>query len=232
MEHVEYGQTPAGTEQFQAGIESGAGTAAIRGKAIVTGSPPLTGRTEQTDSDLVMRARDGDLAAYSELVQRYQRAVYGIVSRMVSSRDDVDDVVQDVFILAYKSIGRFRGQSAFSTWLHSIAVNTAIKYLRKNKTRQAMSIDDTENGIENSLVSEAHDLPPDAAEIEERKRAVRLAVEKLPEKHRVVVILHYFEDYSCEEIAKITKCSVGTVWSRLHYACKKLRGQLDWLETA
>ena len=203
-----------------------------RGNTIVTRNQPLSERKEEVDNELVLRARDGDLAAYSELVSRYQRAIYGIVSRMVVARDDVDDLVQDVFVLAYRSIGRFRGQSAFSTWLHSIAVNTTIKHLKKMKTRQAMSIDDPNTGIEETLVSDSHRPPVDAAEDMERKQAVRVAVDELPEKHRAVVILHYFEDYSCDEIAKILNCSVGTVWSRLHYACKKLRGQLDWLETA
>jgi RNA polymerase sigma-70 factor (ECF subfamily) len=151
---------------------------------------------------------------------------------MVSSRDDVDDLVQDIFVQAYRSVDRFRGHSAFSTWLHSIAVNTTIKYLRKMKARRAMSIDDPATGIEDTLVSNGHTPPSEAAEVEERKRAVRSAVEELPEKHRAVVVLHYFEDHSCEEIAEILNCSVGTVWSRLHYACKKLRGQLGWLETA
>jgi len=189
-------------------------------------------RAQERDSELVARAREGDLAAYSELVSRYQRAVYGIVSRMVTSRDDVDDLVQDVFILAYRSIHKFRGDSAFSTWLHSIAVNTTIKYLKRMRARQAASIDDPENGIEETLATGRGERTSDLAEAHERRRAVRTAVENLPEKHRAVVVLHYFEDYPCEEIARILNCSVGTVWSRLHYACRKLRGQLDWLETA
>lgn len=199
---------------------------------IVTRDRSIIDRNQESDIRLVALARDGDLAAYSELVNRYQRAVYGIVSRMVVSRDDVDDVVQDVFVLTYKSIDKFRGQSAFSTWLHSIAVNTTMKHLRKIKVRQAMSIDDPDTGFENTLVSENEPSPLDAVEDQERKAAVRKAVDGLSEKHRIVVALHYFENYSCEEIAKILNCSVGTVWSRLHYGCKKLKGQLDWLETA
>jgi RNA polymerase sigma-70 factor (ECF subfamily) len=207
-------------------------TAVTRGNIIITENRSLNERTEEADFDLVTRARQGDLAAYGALVEKHKRAVYGIVSRMVSSRDDVDDLVQDIFVLTYRSIGGFRGQSAFNTWLHSIAVNTTIKYLRKMRSRQAVSIDDPEAGVERTLATSGQSGPPDAAEEEERKRAIRNAVEQLPEKHRVVVALHYFDDYSCEEISKILNCSVGTVWSRLHYACKKLRGQLDWLETA
>jgi RNA polymerase sigma-70 factor, ECF subfamily len=199
-----------------------------RSAEIVTQDTPLAEKSQVADSELVLRAVNGDLTAYSELVSRHERAVYGIVSRMVSSRDDVDDVVQDVFVLAYRSLGRFRGNAAFSTWLHSIAVNTTIKHIRKMKIRQTTGID------EDCLLVEGapSERPADAVEESERKQSIRQAVEKLPEKHRVVVMLRYFEDYSCEEIAKITNCSVGTVWSRLHYACKQLRGKLDWLETA
>lgn len=202
---------------------------------IVTKSDAIStenGFLAEADFDLVIRAREGDLSAYGTLVERHQRAVYAVVSRMISSRDDIDDLVQDVFVLAYKSIGSFRGQSAFNTWLHTIAVNTTIKYLRKIKSRPSVSIDDPETGIERTLEASEGSRPPAIAEEQERKLAIRKAVEQLPEKHRTVVALHYFDDYSCEEISKILNCSVGTVWSRLHYACRKLRGQLDWLESA
>ena len=72
--------------------------------------------------------------------------------------------------------------------------------------------------------------PSEEAERRARDRALQAAVDALPEKQRTVVLLHYFEDYTCEEVAQMVGCSVGTVWSRLHYACRKLRGTLDWLE--
>ncbi len=202
------------------------------GSIIVASNIPQKDRAQEDDVGLVRRAKSGDLAAYGLLVERHQRSVYGIVSRMIAGREDVDDVVQDVFVQAYRSISRFRGDSAFSTWLHSIAVNMTIRHIRKSKIRQSVSIDDPSTGFENTLESSDAEAPEDAALIEERKALVRAAVDNLPEKQRTVVVLHYFEDYSCEEIAKILNCSVGTVWSRLHYACRKLRGHLNWLETA
>lgn len=201
-----------------------------RGAEIVSQDTPVA-PLQSADSELVLRAISGDLGAYSELVKRHQRAVYSIVSRMVASPDDVDDLVQDVFVLAYKSLDRFRGHAAFSTWLHSIAVNTTIKHLRKMKNRQTASVDDEEFAFEHVLASDPDEGPPELVVDAERKDAVRRAVERLPDKQRVVVILRYFEDYTCEEIARILNCSVGTVWSRLHYACKQLRGPLDWIES-
>ena len=175
---------------------------------------------------LVTKAKDGDVGAFAELVRRYQRATYGIVSRMVDDRDDVDDIVQEVFVQAYRYLPAFREQAAFSTWIYRIAVNTTIKQMKKIRTRQAASIDDPDTGLSEVLVSADGDGPEDALHRKERDEALRKAINALGEKHREVVLLHYFQNCSCEEIAKAVGCSVGTVWSRLHYACKKLQAAM------
>jgi len=200
---------------------AGGDTIAAAGRGILSESAQ-----EVTDAELLARTRNGDVGAFGELVQRHQRAVYAVVSGMVSSRDDVDDIVQDAFVSAYKSVGAFKGEAAFSTWIYRIAVNTTIKHIRKAKVREASSIDDPVTGLADSLVSSNGDGPEQAAEKRERDEAVRSAVQELPEKHRAVVVLYYFQNLGCDEIAKVLECSVGTVWSRLHYACKKLRGRL------
>lgn len=182
------------------------------------------------DLDLVLRAQAGETAAFGELVDRHQRAVYGIVSRMVDSRDDVDDLVQEVFVSAYQAIGRFRRDAKFSTWLHTIAVNTTLKRLRKMKRQRTVSIDDLSTGLASMIRAENNPSPAEALQEGDRANAVRRAIDSLPDKQRIVIVMHYFEEYSCEEIAAALKCSVGTVWSRLHYACRKLRGELHWLE--
>lgn len=205
-------------------------TAAGGGTIVTTGKQTLeTAARTDTDAALVARVKRGEVGAFGELVQRHQRAAYGIVSRMVDNRDDADDIVQEVFVVAFRSIQSFKGEAAFSTWLYRIAVNTAIKQMKKIRTRQAASIDDPLTGLGEMLVSPDGDGPERSAECSERSGAIREAIQSLPEKHRAVVVLHYFQDLGCEEIASIVGCSVGTVWSRLHYACKKLRGQLDWL---
>lgn len=208
------------------------GSLAVGGDKIATTDrqslEQLTGE-EVTDATLVARAQSGDVSAFGDLVRRYQRAVYSVVSRMVDNRDDVDDIVQEVFVLSYKSIDRFRGNAAFSTWLYRIAVNTAIKQMKKTRIRQAPSMDDPLTGLSDTLSSPENESPEAQAERRDRDRALREAIESLPDKHKAVVILHYFQNCNCEEIADVMECSVGTVWSRLHYACKKLQGQLAWL---
>ena len=204
-----------------------------------TGSVPIISRsssqvekpTADPDQDLVRQAAAGDMAAFETLVERHQRSVYSVVSRMVRERDEVDDVVQDVFVLAFRSLGKFRGDAMFSTWLHSIAVNTSLKHLKRAKRRSAASLDDPDFGGGDSMPAGTPD-PGDQAEASVRREAIRGEIAQLPDIHKTVVVLYYFEENSCEEIAAILGCSVGTVWSRLHYACKKLRGRLDWLTEA
>jgi RNA polymerase sigma-70 factor (ECF subfamily) len=183
-----------------------------------------------SDLELVLRAQSGDVAAFGTLVDRHKRLVYGIISRMVTSRDDADDLAQDVFVAAYRHIGSFRRDAKFTTWLHTITVNTTLKRLKKMKRQSTVSFDDPATGLE-AVVRAEHEPSP-LASLEDRQRleAVRAAVDSLPDKHRIVVVMHYFEQYSCDEIAAALKCSVGTVWSRLHYACKRLQKELCWLE--
>ncbi len=192
------------------------GARAAGGEAITTTGKQFLDLPVQdtTDAQLVARSKDGDVGAFGELVQRHQRAIYGIVSRMVADRDDVDDLVQEVFVQAFRSMQAFKGEAAFSTWVYRIAVNTTVKHMRKTKIRKAASIDDPVTGLAESLVSSNGDGPETAAERLERTTAVRSALEKLPEKHRAVVVLHYFQNVGCDEIARITGCSVGTVWPR------------------
>lgn len=187
-----------------------------------------------SDSAVAARAAKGDVAAFGILVERYQRPMAALVSRMAANPDDVDDIVQELFIRAWKGLPRFRGDAQFSTWLYRIAVNTAIKHRsrRRNESVYTVSTEDIVGG-EDTLQA-AGDAPAHlggdpfaAAATREQEMAVRDAVLSLPEKQRLVVALHYFEGQSCEEISQVVGCSVGTVWSRLHYACKRLKVLLE-----
>lgn len=193
-------------------------------------------------------AQQGDVRAFGQLVERYQRPMTALVARMTPSPDDVDDIVQELFVRAWKGLPRFRGDAQFSTWLYRIAVNTTIKYRsrRANDQSQQVPLEDMaggadalssegmsgEHGARGGALGALGGDPFLAAQRREQEEMVRQAVLALPEKQRTVVVLHYFEGHSCEEISKIVDCSVGTVWSRLHYACKRLKGILGALEGA
>jgi RNA polymerase sigma-70 factor (ECF subfamily) len=184
-----------------------------------------------SDAGLVRRAVGGDVHAFGRLVERYQRPMTALVARMTPNADDVDDIVQELFVRAWKGLPRFRGDAQFSTWLYRIAVNTTIKHRSRRREESALSLSTEElsGGMDSLVASPGAAEPGDpflSAQRKEREGQIREAVLSLPEKQRAVIVLHYFEGHSCEEISEIVGCSVGTVWSRLHYACKRLKGAL------
>lgn len=186
------------------------------------------------DSALAARAANGDVDAFGMLVEKYQRPIAALVARMTGATSDIDDLVQEIFIRAWKGLPRFRGEAQFSTWLYRIAVNTAIRYRskRKKEAQHLVPVEDQTGGIDAltgdvDTPAEQGGDPFQKVVAREQQENVRKAVLALPEKQRTVIALHYFQGKTCEEISQITGCSVGTVWSRLHYACKKMKGLLE-----
>ena len=179
------------------------------------------------DAALVRRCKAGDVEAFGALVTRHEARVGALVGRILGNAtpEDVEDTAQDVFVQAWRALPRFRGDARFSTWLYRIATNTAIRQWHRRKKHWQMTVEE-DRGAEAASPTR---LSEDIARREEG-RALRAALDRLPEKQRTVLLLHYFEEYSCEEIALLLGCSVGTIWSRLHYGCRKLRGQLQWLD--
>ena len=185
------------------------------------------------DAALVRRCQHGDSSAFGELVGRHDKRVYALIARILgpgAAAEDVDDVAQDVFVQAWRALPRFRSDARFSTWLYRIATNMAIKQWHRRK-KQGQTIFETElpETVRAALADPARG-PAEESALRARDRDLRAAIDRLPEKQRTVVLLHYFEEQTCEEIAQLLGCSVGTVWSRLHYACRKLRELADWLE--
>jgi len=235
----------------QSAANAGAATMGIvpqRDKQATLLGPAITlkpgERVVDDDAPLVRRCRQGDTEAYGLLVARHERRVYAILSRILSNaaearRDaaaavDLEDLAQEVFVQAWRALARFRGDARFSTWLYRIATNRALKEWKRQKQHSAR-IQDTPNdddsrGSLSEIAGLQTDCPEFALEVRMRDSALRGAIDSLPEKQRVVILLHYFEDYSCEDIAKILECSVGTVWSRLHYGVRRLRESVNWLD--
>lgn len=223
--------TLSGTTAFP-GKRAGRGPA---GNGRLPGQTTESARTlqlEDQEQALIRGAREGDVACFGELVRRHERTVYSVVARMMRSRDETDDLVQEVFVSAWRAIGSFRGEANFGTWLHRIAVNATLKRLESLKRRDSLSLDDPGLGIGDQLSASGDDGPLESVLTLEQKEAVRRSLDALSERHRMTVVLYYFEQCSCDEIARVMECSVGTVWSRLHYACKKLKGELADLAPA
>jgi RNA polymerase sigma-70 factor (ECF subfamily) len=219
-----------------------AGQMALASSPRATATPPDAGGGSvrssaplepDDDAFLLRRCRKGDMDAFGILVSRHESRVRSLVARILgpsASADDLDDTTQDVFVQAWRALSRFRGDSRFSTWLYRVATNIAIKQWHRRK-RGANVVAEAELP-ESVRVSLADPSPGPSASAERRSRdrELRTAIESLPEKQRTVILLHYYEEYTCEEMALIVGCSVGTIWSRLHYGCRKLRESLAWLD--
>ncbi len=182
------------------------------------------------ESALVRSARRGDLAAYDELVKRYQERIYATIYHMTSNHEDANDLAQDSFIKAFQALKSFKGGSSFYTWLYRIAVNKTINFLKQRKNRIHMSLNDMDFNAEHNpdLIALISDKTPRReAGLSELQEKLNAAMLKLSEPHRLVVVLHDVQGQSHEEIAKIMDCNIGTVRSRLFYARQQLQGYLN-----
>jgi len=177
----------------------------------------------------VRRAQAGDLEAFEQLFEQYQRGVYNLVFQMVRSESDAADLTQDVFLRAWKALPRLDAPEAFTSWLYRIAANLSRNWIRDNTRVRVDSLDQPIGGDEEGGGREIADYSGDpgaAAQTRAMQETVRKAIEGLSEDHRMVVTLHHLEGLPVEEIARIMKCSTGTVKSRLSRARDHLRRKL------
>ncbi len=185
---------------------------------------------EPDDIELVHRSQAGDTAAYEELVRRYHGKIYGLVYSMTSSREDAEDLVQEVFVKAWKALGRFRGQSGFYTWIYRIAINRTINFRKKRNRRQGVSFEDFDPDIKQAESYKEFSSKGSVLRkmsLSEFQKKMNEALLTLSEKHRAVVVMHDVQGMPHAEIAKIMNCSEGTVRSRLFYARKQLQVELE-----
>ena len=174
----------------------------------------------ETDQQLVARVQNGDTRAFDLLVVKYQHKILGLISRYVHDADEVQDVAQEAFIKAFRALPRFRGDSAFYTWLYRIAINTAKNHLVSRSRRPPGSDVDVEDAEYYEAGGALRDIenPENALFGAELKAVVELAIENLPDDLRTAVTLREFDGLSYEDIAEIMDCPVGTVRSRIFRA--------------
>ena len=180
------------------------------------------------DQQIVERVQRGDKQAFNLLVTKYQRKIMNVVSRYVSNSGDIADVVQEVFISAYRFLPSFRNDSAFYTWLYRIAVNTAKNYLTSNGRRSPgveVDIDDAEQYDSGEALRDIAN-PERLLSSDQVRKTVVNALQSLPEDLRTVITLREIEGLSYEEIADVTGCPVGTVRSRIFRAREVIDNRL------
>ena len=183
---------------------------------------------EATDKQLVARAQKGDSRAFDLLVLKYQHRIFGLISRYVRDSGEVQDVAQEAFIKAYKALPRFRGDSAFYTWLYRIAINTAKNYLVSRSRRPPGSDVELEDAEYYESGGALHEIetPENALFGAELKAVVERAISGLPDDLRTAVTLREFDGLSYEDIADIMDCPVGTVRSRIFRAREAIDSQV------
>lgn len=179
------------------------------------------------DAPLIAAARRGDLGAFNQLVERYERAVYAVCFRLLGDAHLAEDVTQDTFLRAYSALDQFEG-GAFRPWLLRIATNRSYDVLRYRRRRPAESLDAQLVEEEPSWVaSQGSEGDPERQAInQDLRRRLEAALGRLPEDQRVVVLLHDVEGYRYDEVAEIVGASLGTVKSRLSRARARLRDLL------
>lgn len=182
---------------------------------------------QEFDSALVQRAKNGDKSAFDMLVRKYQHRIAAVVSRFVRDYAESQDVVQDSFIRAYKSLSGFRGDSQFYTWMYRIAVNTAKNHLASKKRRPSFDVelDDAET-IDGGIYIQNNDTPEHELLRDEIAQVVSKALQQLPEDIRQAITLREMEGLSYEEIADVMNTPVGTVRSRIFRAREAIDARL------
>ena len=181
----------------------------------------------RTDAFLVEATLSGNRNAFGELVERYQDRLFNTLTRVLGSRDDASEVLQDAFVQAYTKLGSFRGSSQFYTWIYRVALNMACSFRRRNSLRrdeqsveQLRELSGTEP-VDNSLQPEQSLVRSEQAEI------VQAALLGISDEHRQILVLREMEDCSYETIAEILDLPVGTVRSRLFRARLQLKERLE-----
>jgi len=205
------------------------GDAANSPSAEVSQKPNLA-----AEQALVRRAKDGDMAAYDELIQMYQERIYATIYHMTANHEDANDLAQDTFIKAYQALRSFKGGSSFYTWIYRIAFNKTINFLKQRRHKGHLSLNELDFHAENDpdLIALISDKTPQReVGLKELKEKLNMAMQRLSEPHRLVVTLHDVQGLAHEEIAEIMECNIGTVRSRLFYARQQLQGYLaDYLK--
>jgi len=176
------------------------------------------------DNEIISRVLKGEQNAYAELVNRYQAYVFTLVLRMIKTREDAEEVAQDVFIKAYRSLADFRGESKFSTWLYTIANTTSITFLRKKKLDV--------HSLDNDKVFELADSKDSGfrANLVEQKSRVNMvneAISMLSPDDAEIITLFYKAEQNLEEIARILRLETNTVKVRLHRARTRLKEKME-----
>lgn len=193
---------------------TGAAVALPKGLAAGVGPSDPSALARADEREAIEACRRGEREAFDRLVVRYQREVYRLCYRYVNNHEDANDLAQEVFLRAWRAIGRFRGDSSFSTWLYRIAVNACLNF----RARRRLATQELSETLADPVGSAAARLEED-----DEARRLRAAVSRLPERQRATLILKVYHDLTHQEVARVLGSTVGTVKANLFHALGNLR---------
>jgi len=191
----------------------------------VTTDTNITARYD-SDAELVRRAQEGDSDAFASLFHTHKARIYSVCLRMTNNAAEAEDLTQDAFLQVFRKLATFRGDSALSTWLYRIAVNTVLMHFRKKVLRQ-ISLDEPYNQ-DAKVVRREYGSRDDRLTGSVDRIALARAIKELPDGYRTIFLLHEVEGYEHQEIAQLLDCSVGNSKSQLHKAKLRIRELLGY----
>lgn len=178
------------------------------------------------DKLLVKRSKAGEMDAFEELVRRYERKIYALAYQYVGNHDDANDIAQDAFINAYKTLTSFRGESSFSTWLYRITINACMNQIRRQIKRNRLILDIAMTPHRENPLLFAELSPEDHVEREELRELLRRCIKSLSRGHRLVLLLREVHGLSYNEISYCLGCPLNTVKVKLHRARRALKKRI------
>lgn len=181
-----------------------------------------------SDSELIIKAQNGDSMAFEELIYRYDKMVLRIAIKFTGDSDDAKDIYQEVFIRVFKALSGFQFKSEFSTWLFRITSNTCISFKRKYDKKKYVSINDENDSGDIATIPENDDLSPDNLAVNsEFGNILNKALDTLSPNQKMSFLLKHYEGYKIREIAEIMSCKEGTIKKYLFEAVRKLKIKLE-----
>jgi len=188
---------------------------------------------EISDDQIIERTLAGDTDAFSLLVRRWERPIYGLSLRMLGRDEDARDVCQETFLAAFRNLRKFRGDAKFSSWLYRIALNACHSKLRKQGSAPERSIDHEDgDGRKFELADDGAEQMPDRMHRDQRAAVVKKALQALPVEMRQVILMKEYEELTFAEISEILDIPVSTVKSRLYTGLQQMRARLEKLRGA
>lgn len=179
--------------------------------------------SNKKDIELIKSINKGDITAYAQIIDKYQHMAYTLAKGIIKNRQEAEEVTQDAFVKAYQSLNSYKGKAAFSTWLYRIVYNTAISKLRSRKPEN----EDLESRDVIKLETAYAENNMHRLELQERKKILKQALNKLKEEDAFIMILYYYKEQSIEEISKATGLSPSNVKVKLHRGRKQMHVELN-----